>query len=730
MKQLSIFLIALVFLSLRVDTEEILFRKPSKSTTNSLAQFTGEGEAKKFTNKLPKGPIFWQGWLKFFHYSSEPLIDHPTHFWINRSFASQRITKADLKKTDKGGYLNIPSQYHFYATLMIDTLNIQNERQTKKSSQIVTNIDSLYIDNIQNLIQGLTKNSIMELGSFPEGKCVQVKTNKPKTPSIEFDVEKSKGENETWIICLDTAKEEKAFMKTIESLKFAKQQYYEQFKKENPGDVGKKNPTAKDVINSLSGTNKIEKRDDHKKSDGYFILLQDWSQCTLKCGGGKSYQHWMCVPPKKGGRPCKGDAIRVKACNTNKCAGASVSSSVIGNNNPNLNKTLKPIIKTLPYASRRQRTMMCKIKEADIFYIRPNPGAKPGDDAPQAPSRIVMKPETISLFEGDSYDQTVFTFKMSETEISYPKSNSCCLTLQSNIKQYTICGGFGGPCSTFQKEWYTDFSKFKSTCKTELKKGSWQQTKTKTALDKAMEAAQRGKLFQEEAGSMVKKKLHDKELTDIESSIGKTQKDALKVIKKEMDIEKMIQEEMNAKALSEAKELLAQKKEEEKKKKALEEAMAARESASNQARAKKNAQMQIDKIKNDTKNDVNKQREELKKKIAAIKAKANRRKKLIEQDINIIRSKVASELSDANRNGDMNICKKAYGKTAKVKDYCNANVVEDINKNMECKNPMSFCYICCENEYGNMNIANRDKCYDMCDKLMAREMNGGEFKWK
>merc|ERR1712032_371763 len=55
--------------------------------------------------------------------------------------------------------------------------------------------------------------------------------------------------------------------------------------------------------------------------DGYWLLLQDWSPCSLKCGGGMSYQQWMCVPPKSGGKKCQGKSIKTKKCNTSKCPG-------------------------------------------------------------------------------------------------------------------------------------------------------------------------------------------------------------------------------------------------------------------------------------------------------------------------------------------------------------------------------------------------------------------------
>jgi hypothetical protein len=41
----------------------------------------------------------------------------------------------------------------------------------------------------------------------------------------------------------------------------------------------------------------------------------------------------MCIPPKKGGKPCQGDSILVKSCNTHPCPKVFTSNEV--NNNKN-----------------------------------------------------------------------------------------------------------------------------------------------------------------------------------------------------------------------------------------------------------------------------------------------------------------------------------------------------------------------------------------------------------
>jgi hypothetical protein len=54
-------------------------------------------------------------------------------------------------------------------------------------------------------------------------------------------------------------------------------------------------------------------------TDGYWSILQDWTQCTKKCGGGLSYMQLMCIPPKNGGKNCMGQPIRTRPCNPQPC---------------------------------------------------------------------------------------------------------------------------------------------------------------------------------------------------------------------------------------------------------------------------------------------------------------------------------------------------------------------------------------------------------------------------
>ena len=47
-----------------------------------------------------------------------------------------------------------------------------------------------------------------------------------------------------------------------------------------------------------------------------------------------------------------------------------------------------------------------------------------------------------------------------------------------------------------------------------------------------------------------------------------------------------------------------------------------------------------------------------------------------------------------------------------IEVYCTANFPTEMSQFMECKIPESFCYTCCEREYGPMQLVLREKCYN------------------
>ena len=110
--------------------------------------------------------------------------------------------------------------------------------------------------------------------------------------------------------------------------------------------------------NIIENTNKSPIKDkfgnvilENKIVDGYWIVLQEWTQCSLKCGGGTSTLHRMCVPPKYGGKDCEGSNIISKPCNIQPCPEIKILKNSLKNN-----ETMKdPIVKVVTFSNRPQR---------------------------------------------------------------------------------------------------------------------------------------------------------------------------------------------------------------------------------------------------------------------------------------------------------------------------------------------------------------------------------------
>jgi len=196
--------------------------------------------------------------------------------------------------------------------------------------------------------------------------------------------------------------------------------------------------------------------------DGYWILLQDWTECSLKCGGGTSWQQFMCVPPKNGGKPCKGKSIRTKPCNTQKCPKASYLLKILGGK---ASEVAKPVFKVAPFSVRPQRFSKCLIKDSDAFIENMN---KETNSKVKFPVRVVMNNQTVSVFQDDSYKNRIYTF-LFENSIITTDTEFCCIKLQDSFKIIKLCG-YESMCgdrikNPWSKQWEKDYNFFKYQCK-------------------------------------------------------------------------------------------------------------------------------------------------------------------------------------------------------------------------------------------------------------------------
>jgi len=483
---------------------------------------------------------------------------------------------------------------------------------------------------------------------------------------------------------------------------------------------------------------KIEKYSGRGASgdDGYWIMLQDWSVCSVKCGGGEKIQQWMCVPPKNHGKPCIGAAIRKKVCNANPCPDTIAKKSGIEKKNDKTHVTLKPIYKAMPYSKRPQQYVKCLIKENDVLYMsrEHDPEKK---HSVKVPGRVVMNTKTISVFKDDGYANLLFSFNLQNTTFSKSETNFCCFILTSLNRQFELCG-FNNNCGTAENplyvaKWGFDFEFFQQKCYEDpiesRQIGKLNLKNPAVGPQNGIPLSQQQKEVVAGRRQIIKKKVQATVQRQMDNKVDATQKVALTAIRREINLEDLIKNEEIQKGKGETQQLYEQMKQEKKKKELLEQALSTRESNYGKVRIAKDTQKKIDNIKHDAKVDITFKRGVLKKKIEEIRNKFRRKHRQIKQQIQMIRAEMAKEIMISNKRGNQDLCRDGRNDVTKIKDYCDRNISEDYVKNSACKEPQNFCYSCCEAEFGNMFIAERDDCQTMCDDLDKEDLSKGDWVW-
>lgn len=317
--------------------------------------------------------------------------------------------------------------------------------------------DVLNINSISSVFEGndFSKGGIVDYGKFAEGYCTKVATEQSNKNSI-------------WIICSEDEEDAKKFRVHLKQLKLTQQRDAGIFRVE--GGVNQKDKmTLNDLIGNPADNAKEGEAGKVKKTvDGYWILLQNWTQCSLKCGGGVSTLQRMCVPPKHGGNPCEGEAVMTKKCNEQPCPDVI---EIHGRNETN-KVTLAPVTKVMEFMHRPQRFIKCLVKESDLLFdlvdlnkIDNTPTET--IDSVQTPVRLVMNNQTIAIFKGENYADEVMSFDISKTNFRNSTRRQFCLIIeQPRVKAAEFCPFSCKADANFLSEWERDFFLFRDKCNT------------------------------------------------------------------------------------------------------------------------------------------------------------------------------------------------------------------------------------------------------------------------
>jgi hypothetical protein len=359
-------------------------------------------------------------------------------------------------------------------------------------------VDSFTIPEIANIFEDSKdnkRNGVLDYGKFNEGFCTKIATKD------QF--------NQVFIICTETESEKDQFISKIKALKITEQH-------EKGLILLAKSKVLKqgDTLGSLLGKKSESEpsmalKKNQKPVDGYWVTLQDWSQCNKKCDGGISTYHRMCVPAKFGGQPCEGDAVITKKCNPGPCPmvpgeNNNGSNGNNGSNDPLRNKNesttvMEPIIKILPLTDSPQRYTLCKIKESDLMIYEDGLDPNKKDDplfkgkkiddigGLKLPCRVVMNPQTLTVYSGEKFETLYMSFTLKKTRFYDAKNKKNCFKLYETAKKYiTLCPYAAEISSVEFTEWKRDFEVFKTRCDRQ-KKGVLSDEEQK-ALDEKIKA--------------------------------------------------------------------------------------------------------------------------------------------------------------------------------------------------------------------------------------------------
>lgn len=314
-------------------------------------------------------------------------------------------------------------------------------------------------------------------------------------------------------------------------------------------------PKGPKVISGMLNP-KLNKQKPGALIDGYWVVLQEWTQCTLKCGGGKSYLQRMCVPPKEGGKPCVGEAVLSKDCNKQPCPGAIPNNGKPGDTVEQ--KVNKPIVKIMPFSSRPQRYTKCVIKESDMMYTKQLgkmdatnvnvPKNKDTTETIQVPVRVIMNNRTLTIYAGEGFETHLDSFNLLSSNLITPDEKTAkgkdlfCFWINSEDgRSAHLCPFGGGSDDKVLEQWRYDFNLFKYQCNY----GHREQSLDVNNLDKKLQAKMKSakQSLMEEAQAEVKKRAQVTEEKKLQTKVQQTNSVALQAIQKEINIEEMIKNE-------------------------------------------------------------------------------------------------------------------------------------------------------------------------------------------
>ena len=451
-------------------------------------------------------------------------------------------------------------------------------------------------------------------------------------------------------------------------------------------------------------------------NDCYMIVLKDWSPCNLICGGGESFLQLLKVNAKQGGVDCYNkETILKRRCNTQPCPSVkqieNINHEIKRLDNINLLKEME--VKSVQISQRPQRFDKCHLKDADALMEK-NEGVskKTNEEHTLIPIRLVMNDKTITAYQDDNLKNKIITFLLEETNIEKTNDVRKCFLVKNNVTTSKFCM-IDATKGDFVEEWLNDYKLFKNGCVKNIQNNKSLKTEENKLEKEYNMKIEKIKLeLVQNKVEVVKKSFEIEEKKKLEKKINEFRKMSFSALEKELRLEQLLEKEEESREQTESSQLEQQISQEKNKEDSLNKAIKEKELENQFNIAKVQAQKAIEDIKKNTQAQILKQRQIIAKKIIEMRQKRKRKNAELKNQILKIRSNIADKLKNINKEGDKSECLN----TKNIETYCIKNFSENFIKLADCKTKESFCYVCCEHEFGELHVLTRDQCYSECDK--------------